>query len=252
MKSQVVFKLINIAFISVIVFVMSFFFLFIVFDLTMFISLSIAFGITSVITVIEVFKNFIINKKTKYDYQNTNNDFNNHELPTFAYIFDNNKFFKLNTKFEKCQCCKEVNKYIYDGPFYSEEEVEVLCPNCIASGKASSKFDGIFNEVGNEDLSKKSIELVTKMTPAVNSWQSYEWIDCCGELCQLYGILTWYEVRKLQIEDEVTKAIKMNEDYKFLGLSFNELKDEINDGNINLIVFRCFNCDKFHVIFDFD
>ena len=33
-----------------------------------------------------------------------------------------------------CDCCGEEIDVYYEGPFYSEKEIEVLCPKCIASG----------------------------------------------------------------------------------------------------------------------
>ena len=45
---------------------------------------------------------------------------------------------------EKCDCCGKGTNLIYSGPFYSKENPDVLCPQCIASGKAAKKFHGEF------------------------------------------------------------------------------------------------------------
>ena len=33
-----------------------------------------------------------------------------------------------------CPCCGEETSVVYEGPFYCVDEVENLCPQCIASG----------------------------------------------------------------------------------------------------------------------
>ncbi len=43
-----------------------------------------------------------------------------------------------------CQCCDEARGFVYDGPVYSEEDVDAVCPWCIASGEAHEKFDATF------------------------------------------------------------------------------------------------------------
>ncbi len=42
--------------------------------------------------------------------------------------------------------CNQQTEYVYEGPFYSEEEVENICPWCIASGNAAAKYDGEFQD----------------------------------------------------------------------------------------------------------
>ena len=41
-----------------------------------------------------------------------------------------------------CQCCNNPTDIYYSGPFYAEEEVDILCPACIANGEAAMKYDG--------------------------------------------------------------------------------------------------------------
>ena len=38
-----------------------------------------------------------------------------------------------------CPCCGEKTPVIYTGPFYAIDNVEGLCPGCIASGAAAEK-----------------------------------------------------------------------------------------------------------------
>ena len=41
----------------------------------------------------------------------------------------------------RCPCCGEETSVVYRGPFYTIDEVNGLCPDCIASGAAAEKFD---------------------------------------------------------------------------------------------------------------
>ena len=204
--------------------------------------------------LIWTFKYIIFSKeKTQKVIQtSTIKEYNYEELPEFKYLHDSSKSFKINKDYYICECCGKISKYIYDGMIWAEEDVEVLCPECIKTGKASKKYDGEFNIVGNEDLDKKIIQEVSRKTPSINTWQDFEWIDCCDDLCQLYGILKWDEVVSLGIEKEITEAINSNDDFPHMGIDLEELKSLTNDESINLIVFKCFHCNKFYVIFDFD
>jgi len=204
--------------------------------------------------LIWVFKYIIFSKEKqqKIIQKSNTKEYNYEDLPEFKYLLDSSKSFKLNKDYAICECCGNVSKYIYNGMIWAEEDVEILCPECIKSGKASKIYDGEFNIVYNEDLDKKKIQEVTKRTPSINTWQDFEWIDCCNDLCQLYGILKWDEVVSMGIEKEILEAIHNNEDFFEMGIELDELKSLTNDESINLIVFKCFHCNKFYVIFDFD
>ena len=39
-----------------------------------------------------------------------------------------------------CECCKEPTPVYYSGPVYAEEEVNCLCPACIADGNLTENF----------------------------------------------------------------------------------------------------------------
>lgn len=42
-----------------------------------------------------------------------------------------------------CQCCGQETEY-YLGNMYCKEDIECICLECVASGKAAEKFDGTF------------------------------------------------------------------------------------------------------------
>lgn len=46
----------------------------------------------------------------------------------------------------ECNCCGRNTEIWYESPFYSAEDVDCLCPECIASGLAAEKFNGEFQD----------------------------------------------------------------------------------------------------------
>ena len=50
-----------------------------------------------------------------------------------------------------CPCCGRETYIVYAGPFYSEDEVNNLCPHCIASGAAAEKYSGEFQDSESTD-----------------------------------------------------------------------------------------------------
>lgn len=74
---------------------------------------------------------------------------------------------------EICPCCGKESTIYYSSFPYSVEDVEHLCPECIASGEAAKKFDAEFVQdaewEGEVDVAK-SKELFER-TPGYLSWQ---------------------------------------------------------------------------------
>ena len=66
-------------------------------------------------------------------------------IPTFKYHPDPIKTGAfLQGKAHTCDCCGQQTDVWYEQPFFAQQDVECLCPECIASGKAAEKFDGEF------------------------------------------------------------------------------------------------------------
>ena len=77
----------------------------------------------------------------------------NPEYPVFQYHPDPfaTGLFQMQNEPVTCPCCGRDTSVIYKGPFYSVDEVENLCPDCIASGAAAEKFDGEFQDSESVD-----------------------------------------------------------------------------------------------------
>src|SRR5262249_31272305 len=65
-------------------------------------------------------------------------------LPTFRYHPDPVASGSVSASDETCPCCDQARGFLYTGPIYSEEDVEAVCPWCIADGSANEEFDATF------------------------------------------------------------------------------------------------------------
>ncbi len=69
-------------------------------------------------------------------------------LPAFRYHPDplDTGAFKESEEGVVCDCCGKITRLFYTAPFFSVEDIDYLCPECIADGKAARKYDGSFHD----------------------------------------------------------------------------------------------------------
>jgi uncharacterized protein CbrC (UPF0167 family) len=147
--------------------------------------------------------------------------------------------------------CGEERSHIYNGPFYSIEEVEDICPWCIKDGSAAMKYDGEFQDAAsceNVDKQEYLVELTTK-TPGYSGWQQERWLSHCGDFCAFKSYVGWSEIKDLKEElTDDLQAIKA--DY---GLTQEELeKYLVNNSSMQGYLFQCIHCDKHRLTVDLD
>lgn len=140
---------------------------------------------------------------------------------------------------EVCDCCKKETSVIYSGPFFSEEEVEVLCPKCIASGKAAKKYNGIFvdSEILSSTISEKYKKELCCRTPSYNGWQQEYWPDHCGDFCEFIAYVGWNEIVEMGLANSVEFSTEV-EDYSA------HKEYIVNGSSCQGYLFRCLNCSK--------
>lgn len=140
-----------------------------------------------------------------------------------------------------CDCCGEEIDVYYEGPFYSEKEIEVLCPKCIASGRAAKELEGQFiddecvDEINDEE---KLGELIYK-TPSYTVEQEAYWLAHCDDFCAFIGKVTWQQIKDMNIEYVVDEL----EEY-----DTKEVKEILN-GESDMVgyLFKCLHCDKYRL-----
>ena len=75
-------------------------------------------------------------------------------LPAFKYCPDPlvSGIFRTQEKAVACDCCQRDTHVFYTHPFYSYDDIEALCPECIAGGRATEELEGEF--VIRDDVSQ--------------------------------------------------------------------------------------------------
>lgn len=96
-----------------------------------------------------------------------------------------------------CECCDAPTSIFFSGPVYGESEGAVLCPACIASGRAAEKLQCCFtipeccDDIGDPD---KLAELCCR-TPGYEGIQQEHWLSHCGEYCAYLGQVSYEEMK---------------------------------------------------------
>ena len=147
-----------------------------------------------------------------------------------------------------CPCCgKESTVYYYSEP-YCIENVENLCPFCIASGEAARKYDASFiqdAEWSGEPDKEKDEELFCR-TPGYLSWQGEHWLSCCNDYCEYLGTVGTKELKAMDIADEVFSEYAKRDEYADIEEYL------VKDGSLCGYLFRCLHCKNYHLWVDAD
>ncbi|HFF8524664.1 TPA: PF03691 family colicin E2 tolerance protein CbrC [Providencia rettgeri] len=191
---------------------------------------------------------------------------NNRTLPKFKYHpnpIETEAF--LTDKTVNCDCCQQPTDIYYESPFYSIDDIEALCPWCIADGSASAKFDGEFQDAAsvegidceydddgeflqtiNPYPTEKFDELI-KRTPGYRGWQQEIWLAHCQEPCEFIGYVCWDDIK-----DRLDEFVSLENDIAEYGFSISELENILHqDSDAQGYLFRCLHCKKLRLHFDF-
>ena len=125
-------------------------------------------------------------------------------LPVFKYHPDPIATGAIKKDDSTCECCDQVSGYVYASTVYCPDEVEAVCPWCIADGSAAKKFDGMFSDpspLHEEGIQEDIINEVTKRTPGFSSWQQEVWLSCCNDACEFHGDLSKQEMKAMTLEE---------------------------------------------------
>lgn len=174
----------------------------------------------------------------------------NDGLPEFKYHPDPlaTGVFRALEEPVTCPCCGKETSIVYEGPFYCVEEVEHLCPHCIASGAAADKYNGEFQDsesVDQVDGPDKLDELVHR-TPGYCGWQQEYWRAHCGDFCAFVGYVGYAELEQLGVLDEVLADPELDEWCK------SHIRHLAKEGGMAGYLFRCLHCGKHLLHVDWD
>lgn len=162
------------------------------------------------------------------------------KYPVLKYIENSSDVYEYLKEGKECQCCgNRVN--FYTTMIYSEEDIDVICHDCVVSGKACAKFNGEFNEaepVDNFELQEE----VCKKTPTLPTCQELIWPACCGDYPKYLRRLTSEDL----LNDEVMNSLKNT--FKDEYVAF----DDLGDYEDMAVLFKCNKCGQYHAIIDLD
>jgi len=173
------------------------------------------------------------------------------ELPEFKYHPNPIATGAIKTSDEACECCGRERGYIYTSTLYAEEEIEFICPWCIADGSAANKFDGLFSDdypLQNAKLSEEIISEVCERNPGYNSWQQEEWQSHCGDACEFHGDTEKEEL--LALSGEVLELFLSKEMIK-PDVWVNLLENYEKGGSPAVYKFKCRKCSETIYTMDF-
>ena len=164
------------------------------------------------------------------------------QLPEFKYHPEPIATGAIKSSTESCDSCGKKRGYTYTSTIYSKEEVENICPWCIADGSASKKFDGLFSDphpLAEAGISKDIITEVCTKTPGYNSWQQEEWQHHCDDACEFHGDAHKEELISLE-QDSLTEFL--NKEMITLSNWEKMLEYYERGGNPAVYKFKCRHC----------
>jgi uncharacterized protein len=173
------------------------------------------------------------------------------DFPHFKYHPNAYKLELFKKSKKVCQCCNQVRGYIYDKSVYAIDDIDALCPWCIADGSAAKKFDAEFIqniEPPNGDFTKPPtldaaiIDELTHRTPGYVSWQGEYWLTHCNDGCEYHGDVQQNEL--LTLPEATISLFKQEHGYLF---GSNETIADLNEnyfpaGDMAIYKFVCQHC----------
>lgn len=170
-------------------------------------------------------------------------------LPQFRYHPDplgTGAFIEDEAK--TCPCCANKSTVYSSTMPYCIESVEYLCPNCIASGRATKKYDANFvqdSEWEGERDQEKDDELFHR-TPGYISWQGEHWLSCCEDYCAYLGTVGTRELKAMGIAETVFAQYASHHEFT------NVEQFLVKDGSLCGYLFQCIHCSNYQLWVDAD
>ncbi len=122
------------------------------------------------------------------------------QLPHFKYHPNPLKTGMVGPSTKTCECCRQARGYMYTGHVYSSQEVEFICPWCIADGSVALQMDGFLNDAAPLAAAGLSDEIIAEVefkTPGYECLQQDSWMVCCGDACEFHGDASSADIRNL-------------------------------------------------------
>jgi uncharacterized protein CbrC (UPF0167 family) len=169
-------------------------------------------------------------------------------LPAFVYHPDPLATGSIAASDEVCECCGRSRGYKYESTPYCEADLEVICPWCIADGRAHEKFDVEFvdrDAIGDYGkwgkVTDAIADTVAHRTPGFSGWQQERWWVCCNDAAMFLGPAGKDEL--LAHGSEAVEAIRVESGFE--GKEWRGYLSALSkDGGPTAYIFRCLHCGK--------
>ena len=172
---------------------------------------------------------------------------NSEALPQFRYHPDPVGSGSVTTSTSICACCGKARGFIYEGPAYSEDDIDdALCPWCIADGSAFVKYEVTFvdSEAFDDDASEDAMSTISERTPGFNTWQSEKWPSCCGEPAAFVTPAGYSEIHAKYPRLEGTLMMYIVQQMGISGgAATRTLQSLKRDESPTAFLFKCLHCD---------
>ncbi|MEG0328484.1 MAG: CbrC family protein [Erysipelothrix sp.] len=171
-----------------------------------------------------------------------------YQIPSFIYHPNPLKTgaFDILDDFEVCPVCEKETLVVYSSMPYCIENVEHVCPQCIADGTASLKYNATFAQgaIADELIDNDKKDILFKRTPGYISWQGENWLTCCDDYCAYLGTVGTEELEDMGIADEVISEYEKQDEYEGIRPYLTK------DGHLCGYLFQCLHCRKYHLWVD--
>ena len=139
---------------------------------------------------------------------------------------------------EACERCGRDRGYVYRGPVYAVDEIEFVCPWCIADGSAAVEFDADFTTVDGapSGMDASITDEIVHRTPGFAGWQQERWLFHCNDGAEFLGRAGW---------SEVSAAPGALDSIRNDGWSDDVLQYLHPEGDLAAYLFRCRHCGEF-------
>lgn len=159
-----------------------------------------------------------------------------------------------------CDICNQARDLRYDGPFYSVDEPDYMCPWFIENGTAAEKFEGSFFDLGDiegavfhlqedggfyfsHDIASAETEIIQFKTPSYSSWQQQVWLTHCQHPCKFIAYATSENIKTIYAE--------LATDIQQSNVDEDQIQNHMHeDGWFKGYLFQCVHCEKHRLHID--
>lgn len=174
------------------------------------------------------------------------------DLPIFKYHPDPMGTGAVEKTQDECECCEQRRGYKAASTIYAIDDIETICPWCIANGAAAEKFDGAFSDAHpllSDGIDPEIVDEVCKRTPGFITWQQERWLSHCDDACEFLG-----DADKSDLEALSGESLKAFLSAEHIEAEYwpDILAGYEKGGHIAIYKFRCRGCGQHRFYADTD